>query len=443
MIFTVPYGRDRERYNYESLKSLLSLPELEIIKINFAIGEKEGIYIVKNLNEKETAYIRDATALIVSRKRESDKMIPMCIPLLGEKELEYVVNCIKTNWISSKGKYVEEFENKFARYCGCKYGITTTSGTTALHLALVSLGIKKGDEVIIPSFTMVSTAFAVIYCGALPVLVDAEPETWNIDVEKIEDKITNRTKAIMPVHTYGHPCDMDPIMEIAEKYGLYVVEDAAEAHGAEYKGRKAGGMGHVGCFSFYANKIITMGEGGIIVTNDEEIAEKARYFKDLCFPKGKRIYLHSDVGFNYRLTNLQAAIGLAQLERIDELVEMRRRNAHLYNEYLKDIKGIKLPPEKKWAKNVYWMYSILIEDDFGMSRDKLMDELGKRGIETRPFFIPMHKQPAFQKMRLFEGEKYPIAEELSERGMHLPSSSGLKEEEIRYICEVIMEVQKS
>jgi perosamine synthetase len=249
-------------------------------------------------------------------------MIPVCIPLLGEKELENVIDCIKTNWISSKGKYVEEFEDKFAKYCGCKYGVTTTSGTTALHLALASIGVGKGDEVIIPASTMIATAFAVVYCDATPVLVDAEPETWNIDVAKIEEKITDRTKAIMPVHIYGHPCDMDPIMKLAKEHDLYVAEDAAEAHGAEYKGKKAGGIGDIGCFSFYANKIITTGEGGMVVTNDEEIAERAKSLRNLSFPKEKRIYLHSEVGYNYRMTNIQAAIGLAQFERIDELATL-------------------------------------------------------------------------------------------------------------------------
>jgi perosamine synthetase len=369
-------------------------------------------------------------------------MIPVCIPLLGEKELEYVTDCIKTNWISSKGKYVEEFEDKFSEYCGCRYGITTTSGTTALHLALASINIKKGDEVIIPASTMIATAFAVIYCAATPVLVDAEPETWNMDVEKIEEKITNKTKAIMPVHIYGHPCDMDPIMKLAREYELYVVEDAAEAHGAEYKGKKAGGIGDIGCFSFYANKIITTGEGGMVVTNDEEIAERAKSLRNLCFPKEKRIYLHSEVGYNYRMTNIQAAIGLAQFGRIDELAELRRRNAHLYNEYLKDVEGVTLPVEKEGVKNVYWMYSILIEAEFGMSMANLATELEKKGIETRTFFIPMHEQPVFQERGLFKGERYPVAEELSRKGMYLPSSSGLKEEEIRLICDAIKETKE-
>lgn len=365
-------------------------------------------------------------------------MIPVCEPFLVEKELEYVTDCLKTNWISSRGKYIEEFERKFANYCGCKYGISTTSGTTAIHLALASLEIGPGDEVIVPTFTMISTVFAIVYTGAKPVLVDAEPQTWNIDVTKIEDKITKRTRAIMPVHIYGHPCDMDPIMELAMKYNLWVIEDAAEAHGAEYKGRKVGGIGQANCFSFYANKIITTGEGGMVITNDRQIAEKARGLKDLAHSKEKR-FLHIDLGFNYRMTNIQAAIGLAQLERIDELVQRRRNNAYLYNSLLKDIGGIKLPPEKEWAKNVYWMYSILIKDEFGMSRDELMSKLGQKGIETRSFFIPMHRQPVFRNMGIFDKESYAIAEELSSKGLYLPSGSGLTEVEIRYITETLHE----
>jgi len=368
--------------------------------------------------------------------------IPVCEPFLTGKEMEYVMDCLRTNWISSAGKYVNEFEQRFVEYIGCKYGISTTSGTTALHLALAALKIGRGDEVIVPAFTMIAPVFAVVYTGAKPVLVDADPETWNIDVNKIKEKITPNTRAIIPVHIYGHPCDMDPIMEIAEKYNLWVIEDAAEAHGAEYKGKKVGSFGHVSCFSFYANKIITTGEGGMIVTNDEKIAERARRLKDQAYSPERR-FLHTDIGFNYRMTNIQAAIGLAQLEHIDEFVEMRRRNAYLYNSRLKDVPGITLPPEKEWAKNVYWMYSILIEEnEFGMSRDELMERLKGRGIETRTFFIPMHQQPALLNLGLFKGERYPVAEEISERGLYLPSSSGLKEEEIEYICDIIREVKQ-
>ena len=365
-------------------------------------------------------------------------MIPVCEPLLGDKELEYVTDCLKSNWISSKGKYIEEFERKFAAYCGCKYGISTTSGTTALHLAVASLGVGPGDEVIIPASTMAATALAVIYTGARPVLVDAERETWNMDVTQIKEKITPKTKALLPVHIYGHPCDMDPIMEIAQRHNLYVIEDAAEAHAAEYRGRKAGSIGQVSCFSFYANKIITTGEGGMVVTNDQRIAERARRLKDLAHSPEKR-FLHTDIGFNYRMTNIQAAIGLAQLERIDELAEMRRRNAYFYNSRLKDIPGITLPAEKEWVKNVYWMYGILIEDEFGMSRDELMKRLREKGIETRTFFIPMHQQPAFLNKGLFKGESYPVAEELAERGLYLPSGSGLTRDQIEYISNMIRE----
>ena len=367
-------------------------------------------------------------------------MIPVCEPFLSGKELEYVADCLKSNWISSRGKYIQEFEQSFSHYCGCQYGVSTTNGTTALHLALISLGVGAGDEVIIPTFTMIATAFAVAYTGAKPVLVDAEAETWNMDTRQIEARITPRTKAIMPVHIYGHPCDMDPIMKIARKHDLRVIEDAAEAHGAEYKGRKVGGIGMVNCFSFYANKIITTGEGGMVVTNGAEIAERARALKDLAHSRDKR-FLHTDIGFNYRMTNLQAAIGLAQFERIDELIERRRSHAYLYNSLLKDIEGIRLPPEREWAKNVYWMYGILIQDSFGATRDELMERLRDRGIETRAFFIPVHQQPAFVKMGLFRGESYPVAEMLSRKGLYLPSGSGLTEEQIQEVCGAIREIR--
>ncbi len=369
-------------------------------------------------------------------------MIPICEPIIGEKELEYVMDCVKTGWISSKGKYVSEFEQRFAEYCGCEFGISTTSGTTALHLALASLGIGKGDEVIIPTFTMIATALAVVYTGARPVLVDSEASTWNIDVSRIEEKITKKTRAILLVHIYGHPCDMNPVIDIAKKYNLHVIEDAAEAHGAEYKGKKNGGLGEIGCFSFYANKIITCGEGGMVVTDNSEITEKARALKDLAFEfPAERIYLHNDIGFNYRMTNIQAAIGLAQMDRIDEFIEMRRENARHYNNLLKHTEGIALPPEEDWVKNVYWMYSILVEDSFGISRDEMIRRLREREIDTRPFFIPMHRQPVFNNMGLFRNESYPVSEELSRKGIHLPSGSGLKSEEIEYVCDAINEIR--
>ena len=366
-------------------------------------------------------------------------MIPVNEPYIGKEELVNVIDCLESGWISSKGSYVTEFEDRFSTYCGVRHGISTTSGTTALHLAVAALGIGKGDEVIMPALTMIATAYAVVYSGAKPVLVDSEEETWNVDPSRIEGKITDQTKAIMPVHLYGHPADMDPILALAGKYNLYVIEDAAEAHGAEYKDRKAGGLSDIGCFSFYANKIITTGEGGMLVTDNDEIADQARRLRDLAHSRERR-FLHTEVGFNYRLTNLQAAIGVAQLKRIRQSIEKKRWMASLYDELLSSVEGIKLPMEQRWARSVYWMYAILIEDSFGMSRDEFMRELKDRGIETRTFFIPMHQQPVFRKMGLFANESYPIAEKLSEKGLYLPSGLAITEEQIRYACEAIKEI---
>ena len=358
-------------------------------------------------------------------------MIPVCEPYLRGNELLYIEDCLRTNWISSKGKYIQEFEEKFAAYCGCKYGVTTTSGTTALHLALATLNIGKGDEVIIPTFTNVATMFATMYTGAKPVLVDCDPLTFCIDANRIEEKITDETRCILPVHIYGHPCDMEPILELSMKYNLYVVEDAAEAHGAEYKGKKVGGLSHIGCFSFYANKIITTGEGGMLVTNNAELADRARLLKDLAHIHAKGFW-HQEVGFNYRMTNMQAAIGLAQLEKIDDYIEKRRSIATLYNELLEDVNGIDLPIEKEWAKNVYWMYAIQTRN-----REELAIRLLEKGIETRPFFIPMHQQPMIS-----DNGSYPIANEISKRGLYLPSGTGLPVKDIMYVCDSIKEIMK-
>lgn len=362
-----------------------------------------------------------------------DGFIQVCEPKLAGNELKYVSQCIKTSWISSAGKFIERFEKEFTKRCGAKYGISCTSGTTALHLALASLGVGRKDEVIIPTFTMIATANAVSYLGAKPVLVDSEPRTWNIDPDKIEEKITDKTKVIMPIHTYGHPAEMDRILQIASKHDLYVVEDAAEAHGAKYKGRSVGSIGDIGCFSFYANKIITTGEGGMLTTNNKKIAEIAQILKNHAFST-ERHFWHKYLGFNYRLTNLQAAIGLAQIERFNLLVETRIKNARYYNTLLKDVRGITLPPETKGVKNVYWMYSILIEDDFGLTKDALRKYLAQKGIETRTFFIPIHLQPIyFQKYK----ERFPVAEELCRKGLYLPSSATLTKKDIEYIVECI------
>lgn len=372
------------------------------------------------------------------------EFIPVCEPTLGEKELEYVTDAVKSGWISSAGKYIKEFEEKFSAYCGVKHGVACSNGTVALHLAIEALGIGKGDEVIIPTFTMAASCNAVIYAGAKPVLIDSELNTWNMDISTIEAKITPKTKAIMVVHTYGHPVDMDKISEIAKKHGLFVIEDAAEAHGAEYKGRKAGSLSDVACFSFYANKIITTGEGGMVVTDNDHIAEEMRKLRNHFF--GKPRFLHNKVGFNYRLTNVQAAMGLAQLEKIDELVDARRKNAKLYTQLLSDIPGIVMPKEEPWAKNVYWMYGILITPEFGMSMASLREKLLERGIDTRTFFIGMHKQPAYHG----DDPRFPDcsgmfigSDTLEERGLYLPSSSHLKEEQIRFIVANIEDIHKN
>ncbi len=362
------------------------------------------------------------------------KFIPVAEPWLGEKELEYVTNCIRTNWISSMGQYIAQFEEGFSGFCGTKYAVTTSNGTVALHLALEVLGIGPGDEVIVPTLTFASTAFAVSYTGARPVFVDSEFSTWNIDPQKIEEKITPRTKAIIPVHLYGHPADMDPILRLAREHNLYVVEDAAEAHGAEYKGRRVGSLSDVGCFSFYGNKIITTGEGGMLTTDSEEILEKARLLRDVAMSPEKR-YWHSRIGFNYRMTNLQAAVGVAQLERIEEIIEKKRGNARLYNSLLENVPCVTLPPEAEWAKSVYWMYSILIEDDFGMGRDEVMKKLAACGIDTRPFFYPLHTLPPYENR-----EGFKVAEEISRKGVNLPSAATLMEEEIAWITDAIKEM---
>ncbi len=358
-------------------------------------------------------------------------MIPVSEPCLRGKELEYVTDCINTNWISSIGKYVTQFEEMFARFCGTTYAAATSSGTTALHLALIALDIGEEDEVIIPDLTFVASANAVLYCGAKPIFVDVDANTWNIDPAKIEERITERTKAIMVVHLYGHPCDMDAIMKIAQRHNLKVVEDAAEAHGAEYKKKRVGSFGDVGVFSFYGNKIITTGEGGMITTSDAELVEKICFLRDHAMSK-KRRYWHDILGYNYRLTNIQAAIGVAQMEQIDNFIEIKRRNAALYNSLLGGMNGITPPPEADGCKNVYWMYSVLIEDDFGISRDEVMLRLKEKGVDTRSFFYPLHQLPMYKSEDI-----YPVTNKLAHRGISLPSAVTLKESDIRTVCAAL------
>lgn len=396
--------------------------------------EEFGDELAKIIPGKDPELSVSIKRIPVSELDLSSRIIPVCEPTLEGNEKKYVLDCLETNWISSAGKYIPVFEEMFAAECGCKYGTACVNGTVALHLALAALGLEPGDEVILPAFTMIATINAVTYTGARPVLIDSEPHTWNLDVNQLVDKITPKTKAIIPVHTYGHPVDMDPLMALAEKHGIFVLEDAAEAHGAEYKGRRAGGLGHAAGFSFYANKIITTGEGGMITTNDAKLAELTQNLRDHAFSP-ERHFWHKFIGFNYRMTNLQAAVGVAQVEQMANFIENRRRNAALYNQLLDDIPGIVTPPEAEWVKNVFWMYSILVEEDFGMSRDQLRAYLAKQGIETRTFFIPMHLQPIYYEA--FKGERYPVAEMLCQRGFYLPSASSLTAAQIRYIARII------
>ena len=371
-------------------------------------------------------------------------MIPVCEPHLNGNELKYVNDAIRTGWISSSGKYVRAFEEAFADYCGVKYAVSVCNGTVALHLALISLSIGKGDEVIIPNFTMIASAFSVCYTEAVPVFVDADEKTWNIDAVKIEKRITPRTKAIMPVHIFGNPCDMDAIQQIASRHNLFIIEDAAEAHGAKYGEKKTGSLSDIAAFSFFANKNLTTGEGGMVVTEDENLYKKALYYKNLCFDlDAPRNYTHNDIGFNYRISNIHAAIGLAQAEKANEYKRMRIRNGKLYRKYLKDIKGIILQEDQTSAENVFWMNSILLNPVlYGRTRDQLVEHLKEEGVDTRLFFVGMHRQPSLLKFGCDCSGYYPITANLAENGLYLPSASNLSENKIEYICDVIKQFQK-
>lgn len=359
--------------------------------------------------------------------------IPVSAPVLGDAELENVVAAVRSGWISSLGAFIGEFERGFADYCGARHGIAVANGTAALHLALLAVDVGPGDEVIVPTLTFVATANAVRYCGATPVFVDAERATWNLDLGMLEARITPRTKAIVPVHLYGHPCDMDAIRAIATRHGVAVIEDAAEAHGAECRGRRAGNLGTIGCFSFYGNKIITTGEGGMCLTDDAELAERLRLLRDHGMDP-KRHYWHPTVGYNYRMTNLQAAVGVAQLGRLAEFVDAKRRLAVWYREALGSLAQagrLELPPEASWARSVYWMYSVLVAPG-AVSRDDVRARLSDQGVDTRPFFQPSHLMPPY-----FTGETLPVAEDLSARGINLPSGVGLTQPEVARVSRAL------
>ncbi len=366
------------------------------------------------------------------------RVIPVAETLLDGNELRYVTECIESNWVSSEGPFVRRFEEAFASAAGCRYGVACSSGTGALHVLLETLGLGPGDEVIIPAFTMIATANAITYTGATPVLVDAEPITWNMDPSLVERKITSRTRAIVAVHTYGHPVDIDPLRSLAADHHLYLVEDAAEGHGAVYRGRSVGSLGDAAIFSFYGNKIVTTGEGGMITTNDERIAGLARQLRGHAF-SSTRHFWHEYLGFNYRMTNLQAAVGLAQTERLGTLVESRRHNARRYAAALAGVPGLTLPVEMPEVTNVFWMYALLVENAFGCTRNDLRRHLASRGVETRSMFIPIHLQPIYYDA--FRGQRHPVAEELCRKGLYLPSGPSLSLEEIEYIAGEIARVQ--
>lgn len=365
--------------------------------------------------------------------------IPVNEPLLNERTRLYVDECISTGWISSEGRFITAFEQSWARYCGMDHGIAVSSGTTALDLAVACLELEPGAEVIMPAFTIISCALAILRAGHKPVLVDSDPRTWCLDVNAVAEKITPRTRAIMPVHMYGHPVDMDPLLELARKHNLFVIEDAAEAHGATYKGRTVGGIGDLSCFSFYANKIITTGEGGMVLAKSAEHAERLRSLRNLCFRADRRFY-HTKAGHNYRLTNLQAAVGLSQVEAIDEHIRRKRWLGRAYNEQLGGIAQITLPVEEPWATNVYWMYGLVLNGDVPYDAVELARRLRVKGVDTRPFFLGMHEQPVFQEQGLFAGESYPVAERLAVRGLYLPSGLALTESQLSQVCEAVREV---
>jgi len=363
-------------------------------------------------------------------------VIPVFEPVIGEDEIQMVVDALRKGEVSGTfGKYIDDFESEFAAYVGCKHGVAVNSGTSALHLAVAALDLQRGDEVLVSASTNIATALAALHNGAVPVPVDSEPVTWNLDLDLIEGLITSKTKAIIPVHLYGHPVDMDRLMEIANRHNLIVIEDCAESHGATVRGRMTGSFGHLSCFSFYANKVITTGEGGMITTNSAELAQRVRLLRNLAFTTPR--FRHELAGFNFRMPGFVAALGLAQFRKIEKIVEEKRRVAHAYVEKLKDVPGLQLPAEMEWAKNVYWMVGLVVRPEFGISRDKLVEALTERGIQTRTFFCPMNQQPVLQRIEGFREVACPVADSLWETGIYLPSTWNLDEAKIDFICDAI------
>lgn len=377
------------------------------------------------------AQARSVDFLELQTSARPEKFIPIYEPTLGEAEEATVLDAVRSGWISSNGKYIREFEERFAAFCGAAHGISTSNGTTALHLALHALGLGPGDEVIVPALTFVASANAVQYTGATPIFADVDPVTWTIDPAAVDRLVTPKTRAIMPVHLYGHPAPMPALKAIADQHGLLLVEDAAEAHGAQVGNQRTGTLGQVAAFSFFANKIITTGEGGMVTTNDPALAARCRMLRDHAMPPERR-YWHEEVGFNYRMTNLQAAVGVAQMARINDFLARKRTLACLYQQRLSDLPGVTLPVELPGYTSVYWMYSILIGDEYGLTRDELILALRERNIDSRPFFHPLDTLPPYRR-----GAPCPTALRLSRQGLNLPSAPSLTDEQVQYICHTL------
>ena len=366
-----------------------------------------------------------------------NKKIPVFDIELGAKEKEYIKDCVDTSFIG-QGPYVKKLEEKFSNFVDCKYGITTTSGTTALHLACAALGIKKDDQVLVSSSTNMACPFAIDYCGAIPIPIDIEIETWQLDVSKIEEKINDKTKAIMVIHLFGHPVDMDPVLKIAKKHNLKIIEDCAEAHGVEYKGKKVGSIGDIGAFSFFANKTITCGEGGMVVTNSPEIAERAKSLKNLAYGKVNK-FMHEDIGFNYRLPNISAALGLGQFENIENVFKEKERIYNRYKKNLENIKGINVPVVREWvSKYIMWVFNIYLDNEFPISRDELTNKLKENNIDTRDAFVPINQQKVLiDKYKKFKEDDCPNANYIMDNGLYLPSGNTISNEEIDFVCDAI------
>jgi perosamine synthetase len=373
-------------------------------------------------------------------KKVIDKPIPVNEPLLDGNEKKYLIECVETGWISSEGPFVKQFEEAFAKRINRKFAISVCNGSAALEAVVAALEIKKGDEVILPTFTIISCAAPIIRAGAIPVVVDSDPQTWNMNVAKVEERITKRTKAVMVVHIYGLPVDMEPVLALAKKYNLRVIEDAAEAIGQTYQEKPCGSFGDISVFSFYPNKHITTGEGGMIVTDDVELAQRCFNLRNLCFQSERR-FVHEQLGWNFRMSNIQAALGLAQLERLEEHIKRKRQIGKLYNQLLENVHGLQLPlTHTDYAENIYWVYGIVLNEDMDFGAQEAMIRLGDNKIGTRPFFWPMHEQPVFRKKGLYRRESFPIAERLARRGFYIPSGLSLTDQQIQRVAKCVKDI---